>query len=256
MLLLQLLLVLKGFSSVLALLGPSFTGFRIENQVFFSPLCSEYHLLYYVDGKLVHDRAIPASLKSQNLPWGDQIFLDNAKEVASASVVLARRKSFALRTIPLFMPHTLVGAIYDGETSQVLSPLVADNFATGYWLQFSRKRRMVLHLPLLTTPGIDSKKHPFGSDGLWARHISVSEAYNYEKDPRNAARKAVDVFCDKVKMLSEASLGPLFSLLSTEEKTAAKTPEYVFFKLFLVLQLSRNRFRQLLDSFDESLSYS
>lgn len=254
MLLLHLLLLLRGFSHVVAHPGPAFTGFRIENQVFLSPLRSEYHLLYYVDSKLVHDRTIPVSPEAELFPWGHQIFLDNAKQAPSASVILARRKSFALRCLPLFMPHTLVGAIYDGDTHQVLSPLIADNFATGYWLQLSRSRQMVLHLPLLTTPQIDSKKHPFDSDGLWARHISISESYNHEMDPRNTVRKAVDVFCDTVRQLTNT--GPFLSFLTKEERESTSSQTYIFFKLFMVLRLSQSRFQRLLGSFEASLAYT
>ncbi|KAI5958294.1 hypothetical protein KGF57_002649 [Candida theae] len=173
-----------------------------------------YHLLYCNDNKLIYDLNL-----NDSIPWTKPIGFHRLN-VGKGDFVLARRKSFALRSLPIFLPNTLVGSLYCGDsltkfqmynnTNSPLKsiPLIAANMLHN-WCEVSYKLDLVYHVPILTTPGIDSKYYSFGffdakrKGNDWDRYILMSEQYDYNHDSRIPLRKALDTVLNQVDKFTE-----------------------------------------------------
>lgn len=144
-----------------------FSGFKVECQIPASlPRQYSFHLTYFLDNKLVWDHNL-----GTQIPWTEPLALSQ-----NMTVVLARRKTYALRQHPIYIPNQVVGAIFDGDTA--VSPLVLENIWTKYWVQASLELA-VIHVPVLTTPRVDLPKYDHAKLD-WAKYIKADESYSYE----------------------------------------------------------------------------
>lgn len=195
-----------------------FTGYKVEYQLNLYSFKGDYHLLYCNDNKLLYDRNL-----NETIPWTMPINFSSSSTEHSNTFILARRKSFALRSLPIFMPNTLVGSLYYGEdldniqfkplnTSSVLKsiPLMASNIFRN-WVEMNYKLNLIYHIPILTTPSVDSKRFNFGFfesnkvENNWDKYISIKEDYSYKYDSRVVIRQAVDKAFDHVNFLINGS---------------------------------------------------
>ncbi|ABN67980.1 predicted protein, partial [Scheffersomyces stipitis CBS 6054] len=237
-----------------------FTGYRIENQINLKSWNQEYHLIYCNDNKLIYDQSLNSSI-----PWAVPFSFSNTKKSSNSNIlVLARRKSFALREIPLFLPNTLVGALFCHDEKgaathddsgiprrQSGTPLVAENFLL-YWSELNYKLDFIVHIPLLGTPSIDSKRYNpqifnahFQQD--WDKFISSSENYTYSFDSRRTVRKSVD----SILGIVDYSMGKIKRILGTVPSKST-----ILWKLIILSKvLTIEQFNSLLLKLDRVLSY-
>ncbi|CAI5757990.1 unnamed protein product [Candida verbasci] len=190
-----------------------FTGYKVEYQLNVQKWHGSYHLLYCNDNKLIYDSSL-----NDSIPWTKPIDYYTSKSFNDSQiVVMSRRKSFALRKLPIYLPNSLIGSLYYGpelkqihllnSTNTVKSiPLMAANIFRN-WMEVNYKFQFIYHVPILTTPGIDSKRfsHGFFESGKkendWDQYISIKEAYSYNYDSRILFRKALDntlLYVDKL----------------------------------------------------------
>lgn len=232
-----------------------YTGYKIENQINLNSLSNQFYLVYCRDNKLIY------SLKlNDSIPWTVPITFSSQKSTNKNKLILARRKTFALRSIPLYLPQTLVGALFhvdqDVHSSNGLFPvgsinhplpLVADNIFNN-WIQTNYKLQMILHVPILSTPNIDNRKYVQKALD-WAQYISPAENYLFAYDSRMIPRKALDVAVNKADSLikNRADLG-LFLPLA---KTKAKLWKFIL----LTKVLLKHDFQFALKKLDTILSY-
>lgn len=217
-----------------------FSGFKIECQI---PLISldrsQYHLLYYLDNKLIWDKPVG----TESIPWGQKIALDKSEN----GLVFARRKSYALRKSPIYLPNMLIGAVYNAETNETLNPLISENFISKYWIQVSLSKGAVLHLPLLSTPSIDLTRYNFQQLTDWDKYIKVNEDYKYAYDTKYSVRRSIDEFLSQLNGLS---------ITKRFAKLNSKLPgDFVLMKLFLVGRYSSKAFDKLLHKYDSLMNY-
>ncbi|RCK67576.1 hypothetical protein Cantr_02807 [Candida viswanathii] len=195
-----------------------FTGYKVEYQLNLQNFHGEYHLLYCNDNKLLYDRSL-----NETIPWTIPINFSTSAAEHSNTFILARRKSFALRSLPIFMPNTLIGSLYYGDDldniqfkplnkSSVLKsiPLMASNIFRN-WVELDYKLNLIYHVPILTTPSVDSKRFNFGFfesnklENNWDKYISALEDYSYNYDSRVMMRQMVDKALDHVNFLINTS---------------------------------------------------
>ncbi|KAL6452757.1 hypothetical protein SBY92_000097 [Candida maltosa Xu316] len=196
-----------------------FTGYKIEYQLNIQTFTGQYHLLYCNDNKLLYDTNL-----NDTIPWTYPLnFSSSSTSNNSNTLILARRKSFALRSIPLYMPNTLVGSLYYGEELDNMQfrpltnntmlksiPLLASNVFRN-WIEVNYKLDFIYHVPILSTPGVDSKRFNFGFfesnrvSNNWDKYISIREDYNYNYDSRVLVRQAVDKALEHVNLLINTS---------------------------------------------------
>lgn len=246
-----LVLVLVGLMimpamSLLLPLSPKtvpFSGFKIECLI---PLTnmdnSQYHLLYYLDNKLVWDKP----LGSKSIPWGQKVLLD--KESGSKGLIFARRKPYALRKNPVYLPNMLIGAIYNAETNHTMSPLISENFLTKYWVQLSISSGAILHLPILSTPSIDLTRFNFDHLVDWDKYIKIDEDYKFAYVSKYSVRRSIDEFISHLNGLSWAK---------GLAKLNSKLPgDFILMRLFLIGKYSSKSFDSLLRKYDSLMQYS
>ncbi|KAI5955424.1 hypothetical protein CANMA_004604 [Candida margitis] len=186
-----------------------FTGYKVEYQLNVKYWQGTYHLLYCNDNKLIYNLNL-----NETIPWTSPVVFHKSS-LGEGDFILARRKTFALRSFPIFLPNTLVGSLYYGDSltkiqlynnteSQFKSvPLIAANILRN-WCEVSYKLDIIYHVPVLTTPGIDSKYYNFGffdssqKQNDWDKYILMSENYDYKHDPRILLRKSMDGLLSQV----------------------------------------------------------
>ena len=91
------------------------------------------------------------------------------------------------------MPNTLIGSLYYGEgldniqfkplnnTSTLQSiPLLASNIFRN-WVELNYKLNFIYHVPILTTPGVDSKRFNFGFSKVTKSKIIGINIYPFKK---------------------------------------------------------------------------
>lgn len=189
-----------------------FTGYKVEYQLNVKLWSGTYHLLYCNDNKLLYDLNL-----NDTIPWTQPIIFYKSS-VIEDDFVLARRKTFALRSFPIFLPNTLVGSLYyrnslnklqlDNKTEPRLNsvPLIAANMLRN-WCEANYKLEVICHVPVLTTPSIDSKYYSFGffdssrKQNDWDKYISMLEKYDYRDDSRILLRKGTDTIFSQVEKL-------------------------------------------------------
>ncbi|CAK9438127.1 uncharacterized protein LODBEIA_P24310 [Lodderomyces beijingensis] len=188
-----------------------FTGYKVEFQLQLQPLKSSYHLLYCNDNKLIYDVNLNGTI-----PWTKPVTFYRHGNVED-NLILARRKTFALRSIPIFLPNTLVGSLYYGDkltpssnhnsttTTTKSMPLIAANIFRN-WCEINYKFQFIYHIPILTTPSIDSKRYSFGffdnkARNDWNKYISMSEDYNFDHDSRVSARRNFDMLVNQLNLI-------------------------------------------------------
>ncbi|CUM64066.1 uncharacterized protein PRCAT00001654001 [Priceomyces carsonii] len=227
-LLLGIALLLPNSAKICTTAGRHFTGYVVENRINLKGLSNEYHLLYCNDNKLIFDKSL-----NDTIPWTAQI------SFGCDEVVLARRKSFSLRELPLYFPHTLVGGIFVnlGNDTKTSVPLIAES-VSRHWIEINHRKEVIYHFPILSTPKIDSKRYHMTMD--WDRFILTTESYNFNYDPRNTLRKNYDLI-----------LNILNSLVGQEGNK-----ETVFIALsYLSDALSSVQFMGLMKKLDNLLKY-
>ena len=101
-----------------------FTGYKVEYQLNVKLWKGTYHLLYCNDNKLICDLNL-----NETIPWTKPLEF-NKLAVDDGEFILARRKTFALRSFPIFLPNTLVGSLYYGDS---LTKLRAYNYTKSQW---------------------------------------------------------------------------------------------------------------------------
>lgn len=185
-----------------------YTGYKVENQINLASLSNQFFLVYCKDNKLIYSVGL-----NETIPWTVPITFSGERSRSLNKLVLARRKTFALRSIPLYMTQTLVGALFLDSNGTLPLPLVADNIFNN-WIQLNYKLQMVLHVPILSTPNIDNPK--FAKDREWAQYISATETYLYSHDSRMLPRQALDMAINKANsLISNKTLGQFFPLLKS-----------------------------------------
>lgn len=239
-----------------------FTGYKIEYQLNIRDFTGEYHLLYCNDNKLLYDLNL-----NESIPWTEP--LNFSKTDRANTLILARRKTFALRTFPIYLPNTLVGSIYytddingfdihsqENITSSLKSiPLLASNVIRN-WIEMTYKLDLIYHVPILTTPGIDSKRYKIGffesnkELNNWDKYISMSEDYNYNYDSRVLVRQAVDRALKQINLVIDGSRLVKSRLKNSEVKDWNGK---VFWKLILLSKtLKELAFQNLLERIEKS----
>lgn len=204
-----------------------YTGFRVDIQLSFN-LKQEFHLYMCKEGRATMDLVIPQSttvrvgLEGPNIiPWGREIC--NNKSSPTICYTLARRRSFKLRTLPIYFPGTVVGGIFEGDTP--ILPLVAEDFWLNQWLEVKGLRKWVYHFPILSSPSFDYSKHLgyngphlMGTSKLWAKNILRNEKYsiNNSDDSRFLFRKSIDTIFEKINSLSSLKKLSLMGAWGTE----------------------------------------
>lgn len=186
-----------------------FTGYKVEYQLHLRELSGSYHLLYCNDNKLINDIWL-----NDSIPWTKPIPF-YTKDAIGNSLILARQRAFALRTVPIFLPNTLVGAMYYVDAAKIKQksalskesillslsnngfksmPLLAANILHN-WCEVNYRFQFIYHIPILTTPTLDSRRYNHRAlDGDersdWNKYISILESYGLSKD------SLVSVKCD------------------------------------------------------------
>lgn len=163
-----------------------FTGYKIEAQIRGKTV--NYDLVLCKDNKVIFDTVF-----NNTIPWTKEL------NFGGNPVVIARRKTFSQRVIPLFFPRTWVGAIYPGKKKPI--PLVAENILQ-HWVEVNYLGEVTYHVPLLSTPRIDSTQNRYS--GGWDRYLLSSENYTTNYDSRSKLRQKIDSTLLKVdKILRE-----------------------------------------------------
>lgn len=247
-----------------------FTGYKIEYQLNLQRFEGSYHLLYCNDNKLLYDVNL-----NNSIPWTLPINFSSLSSENSNTLVLARRKSFALRSIPIFMPNTLIGSLYYGEgldniqfkplnnTSTLQSiPLLASNIFRN-WVELNYKLNFIYHVPILTTPGVDSKQFNFGFfesnkiENNWNKYISIQEEYNYNYDSRVFIRHAIDNALGHVSLMINGSklLRWKFNQINLSGKETA-IAEKIWWKFILLSRVMKEDvFSNMIRKFDSFFRY-
>ncbi|CAK7897627.1 hypothetical protein CAAN1_04S00804 [[Candida] anglica] len=187
-----------------------YSGYRVDLQVVnFQSI--EFHLYMCKDGRVLEDIVVPTnssnSLADIHIPWTTEL----CNRAKTNCVKLARRKTFALRNLPLYFPGTSIGALFwKNKDHQPPLPLIAENTWDNQWIEMNGifHRMVILHIPLLYTPGIDNRKHPLNSVGEqdWFKNILPNEDYNYKFDPRFISQKIWDSVCKLIEQKSNRNL--------------------------------------------------
>ncbi|KAI5966382.1 uncharacterized protein KGF55_000691 [Candida pseudojiufengensis] len=273
-----------GFDSILNPNVP-FTGYKVEYQFNLRRgRKGTYHLIYCNDNKLIYDMNL-----NDTIPWTKPVFFANNNQVSSLStkenLIMARRKTFALRQIPIFLPNTLVGSINflqsnlgSNETVYTSSsihnsfksmPLLASNILRN-WCETNYKLNLIYHVPILTTPNIDSrfyefhinnKNNLFKAQGLktsidngWNKFISLSENYNFEKfDSRNVTRQKFDLVLNKINEIIDKEFK--FLKLFKKKLKINQNLNNLYLNLILISKfISHFKFHKLMAKIDQILS--
>ncbi|RLV93027.1 hypothetical protein JA1_002786 [Spathaspora sp. JA1] len=151
---------------------------------------------------------------NDTIPWTEHIQFSQTNR--TNTLILARRKSFALRCLPIYLPNSLIGSLfYDpankGNITNLHSiPLIASNIHTS-WIEMNYKFDMIYHVPILTTPGIDSKRYQFGmftqdKNNNWDEYIDIAESYDYKYDSRIILRKIIDRTLTQINLLLHTTI--------------------------------------------------
>ncbi|KGQ89301.1 hypothetical protein MEO_02163 [Candida albicans P94015] len=247
-----------------------FTGYKIEYQLNLQRFEGSYHLLYCNDNKLLYDVNL-----NNSIPWTLPINFSSLSSENSNTLVLARRKSFALRSIPIFMPNTLIGSLYYGEgldniqfkplnnTSTLQSiPLLASNIFRN-WVELNYKLNFIYHVPILTTPGVDSKRFNFGFfesnkiENNWNKYISIQEEYNYNYESRVFIRHAIDNALGHVSLMINGSklLRWKFNQINLSGKETA-IADKIWWKFILLSRVMKEDvFSNMIRKFDSFFRY-
>ncbi|CAH2353717.1 hypothetical protein CLIB1423_12S01376 [[Candida] railenensis] len=235
-----------------------YTGFRVDIQLSFN-LKQEFHLYMCKEGRATMDLVIPQSstvrVDSEEpniIPWGQEIC--NNKSSPTICYTLARRRSFKLRTLPIYFPGTVVGGVFEGDTPVL--PLVAEDFWSNQWLEIKGLRKSVYHFPILSSPPFEHSKHPgtnrphlMGTSKLWAKNILRNEKYliNDSDDTRFLFRKGIDTIFEKINILSSLKKLSLMGAWGTEGNRFNP-----FFKFLLLSKvLSKEVFYGLVNDIDK-----
>lgn len=161
-----------------------FTGYKVEAQINLALQETEFYLYHCHDDNVVSKTSL-----GNTIPWTQPILT-----VGEQHIILSRRKTFALRPLPLFYPMTLVGALYyesdDNDTGHLSMPLVAEDIF-DYWTGVDSQFAVTFHVPILTSliQTVPNK---------WDRYISISETYTFDSECRVWYRILVDKFLTKV----------------------------------------------------------
>ncbi|KAK6202721.1 uncharacterized protein RJT21DRAFT_112671 [Scheffersomyces amazonensis] len=255
---------------------PSFTGYKVENRVNVKNFVNSYHLIYCNDNVLMYDLNL-----NESIPWAQALqFSNTALSSKLNRVALARRKS--LRRIPIFLPNTLVGALYyeddtvigfsnsrsKDEEKEVKSlfqvplksiPLVADSFL-DYWMEINMSLDTVIHIPILSTPGIESRRfkpefYENQKNGDWSKYISASEAYSFDYDSRIWFRKALDRTLKLLNTYSKLIPTKFKSLKDEYHNTYEEHDAQFLYKLVLISKfIPKSLFSRLLTKLDSILT--
>ncbi|KAI5953713.1 hypothetical protein KGF54_003085 [Candida jiufengensis] len=256
-----------------------FTGYKIEYQLNLKLLKGTYHLLYCNDNKLIYDLNL-----NESIPWTKPL-IHNNKDVNSlttdkTNLVMARRKSFVLRDIPIFLPNTLVGSIFF-QNSPIFEeikyqnytinshfksmPLLASNFLRN-WCELNYKLNFIYHVPILTTPNIDSKFYEFRNDknnqflaqsvsSDWNKYISINENYNFKiHDSRKFVRQSFDSCLNKINNLITNQKVLDISEKFKNSKLIAKVEHLYLNLVFVSKLLTQLQFNSLLIKIDKFLN--
>lgn len=239
-----------------------FTGYKVEYQLNLKDFNGDYHLLYCHDNKLIYDLNL-----NETIPWTEP--LNFSKTEKANPMILSRRKTFALRTLPIYLPNTLVGSLYysnglglfdsknANQTSLESTPLLAANIMRN-WVEVTYKMEMIYHVPILTTPGIDSKRYRQGffeshDENNWDKYISMSEDYNFNYDSRIAVRQIADTVFAQINRIMDST-----RIVTNRFKSKAATSNgtgKLFWKLIMLSKLIRElSFNLLLQKIDQSLT--
>lgn len=226
----------------------SYSGFKVENQVSLINFPqNEYHLLYYLDNKLVWDKPL-----GDSIPWTEKIILNEYKVPDSNTITLARRKSYALRNQPVYLPNILVGAIFNKQTNKTINPLISENCMKNYWVQLSRKNGLVLHLPVLSTPSIDLTRFDFTSSNSnirsdWDQYMKIDESYKYAYNSKYSVRKSLDFIINNLNSISVVK-----QMFNVNTKLKG---DFMLLKFFVISKYSMSLYDKLLLKYDNLMQY-
>ena len=245
-----------------------FTGYKIEYQFNLYNFHGDYHLLYCNDNKLLYDTSL-----NETIPWTIPINFGSSAAEHSNTFILARRKSFALRSLPIFMPNTLIGSLYYGDdldnmqfkplnkTSVLKSiPLIASNIFRN-WVELNYKLNLIYHVPILTTPSVDSKRFNFGFfenskvENNWDKYISLQEDYSYKYDSRVFVRQAIDKAFEHINFFINLSrlISWKFDKLNVKQENIGTK---LWWKIILLSKVFKeNVFHNMLKKLDTAMKY-
>lgn len=225
-----------------------YTGYTIDIQ-FNALLKQEFHLYMCKEGRIMLDIALPASTLATTstdeksiVPWGQAICNDANTDCFK----LARRKSFALRSVPIFFPGTSVGAIFESPSNTPVLPLLADNLWSNQWMEAQGFFKFVYHFPLFYTPNANDRKHPShgkASRGKatnlgWAKHISPEEKYDLlTVDSRFAARRALDSVFACITKIANFKLESILRVWGTSGQKFNPLVNFFFILRFLTKEV-------------------
>ncbi|KAK6464721.1 hypothetical protein DFJ63DRAFT_312015 [Scheffersomyces coipomensis] len=250
-----------------------FTGYKIENQIDLKGFSNNYHLIYCNDNVLIYDLNLNSSI-----PWAQSLNFTNTVNSGKMNrLALARRKSFALRKVPVFLPNTLVGGLFyeDDKVARISNtdvnisifqqplksiPLVADNLL-DYWLEVDVKLDTILHIPVLSTPGIGSRRYNAEFMNYkydeWSKYISASESYSFDYDSRLWVRKSLDKALKSIGAYSILLPRYLQTKFNNSSEGGDDNGSYILCKLIFISKLiPKFSFSRLLVKVDKILGNS
>ncbi|CAN6654728.1 hypothetical protein TRVA0_027S01332 [Trichomonascus vanleenenianus] len=160
-----------------------YTGFRLHRQYTFGlPVLHHNRLSHCENGVVDMESALPTD-RNSDIAWGADFCVSDT--VCYRAV---RRKKYALRLMSLYVPHTLVGGLFQcparerctNENARPILPLLADSISQQ-WIELHRLRQVVQRVPYLYTPNFIDPRYPHRPEKEyeWSRVLDVNEEYVY-----------------------------------------------------------------------------
>lgn len=154
-----------------------YTGLRLYHTVIHGwPARHFWYLVRCNSGKVASEQYF-ATNRTSNFPFGCPISISREE-----TYVLARRRKYAQRKVPVFRPLAKIGAVYKVDRASnltiVLLPLWADKMSSSFTFK-SRFGKRMRYLPILYTPEEEPARD-------WDTHlvINVYENYTYTEDEK------------------------------------------------------------------------
>lgn len=162
-----------------------FSGYRLEYQISMYTWESAYHIVCCHDSKLIFDLSL-----NNTIPWTKEIEFSNIQKSDVDKLVMARKQSYMMKEIPLYIPNQTVGGLFINGNSPI--PLISDNLLTN-WVEMTFKLGLILHVPILSTPNIDDRRYSNRDET-----ILIKEAYEFKTSTSAKIQKSIISLVDTV----------------------------------------------------------
>lgn len=168
-----------------------YTGLRLYQSVIYDwPTRHFWYLVRCNSGKVASEQYF-ATNRTTNFPFGSPVSIS-----LEETYILARRRKYASRHIPIFRPFAEIGAIYKVDKASnitfLLLPLRADKIGSSFTFS-SRFGRRMKYLPILYTPEEEPAR---GWDSQL--FVQADENYIYTDDEKHQAWWIANEFVNSV----------------------------------------------------------